>query len=700
MPGSHLLLSAALAALHPAGAAAAAPVPPSCDGILPRPAAATAPRPIAPLDLVRLRDIGSPYADDQSARAFTVSPDHRRIAFQLRRANPRNNAYCVAMAVMDLAPGSQPQMVDLGDDPIRARIDFRGKADFPTGVPMVITPHWTPDGRWILFRKRSRGITQVWRASTDGNGSEQLTDSEVDVDDFRLAQDGSSIIYAARPGLLAAREAIASEARTGFHYDDRYAAMASSRPFPAMPIARAFFALDLATRVTRAATPAEAHILDERDAMDEEVWTSSRSPSGRRAWTGDPVRPWQPGPLLAERRDGSSASCIHSNCAGASRPWWSPDGTQVRYFRREGWGRATTAIFEWDPDGGAPRRLYATDDVLNECQPLDGKLLCLREGSREPRLLERLDLDVGRRTILFDPNPEFSRLTLGRVERLHLVNSFHYQTVADLVLPVGYHQGQHYPLIVVQYQTRGFLRGGTGDDYPIQAFANRGYAVLSIERPPMIGEDIVDNLEAERLNLADFADRRSTLSTVETGVRLLIDRGIADPARIGLTGMSNGATTVVYALLHSNLFSAVAMSNCCFDTTLPIRVGPAAGRYFRAEGYPGLTDDGAAFWDQISLSRNARRVRTPILVQVADDEYLSALESFTALREVGAPIDMFVFPGERHVKWQPEHRLAVYERALDWFDYWLRGIRSPAPGRQAELAYWDSLRPSASPQPR
>jgi dipeptidyl aminopeptidase/acylaminoacyl peptidase len=619
------------------------------------------------------------------------------VAFQLRRADPRTNAYCVAMVVMDLGPGAQPRIVDLGGDPIRARIDFRGKADFPTGIAVVVTPHWTPDSRWILFRKRSHGASQVWRASVDGGGSEPLTASDVDVEDFRISADGSTIVYAARPGVALARAAIVREELTGFHYDDRYAAMSSNRPFPPMPIARATFVLDLATRATRAAAPQEAQLLGERDDMDEEIWTSSRSPSGRRAWNGDRVRPWEPGPLLAETRDGIRASCGDAACAGASRPWWSPDGTRVRYFRREGWGRASTAIYEWLPGAGAPRRLYLTDDVLNDCQPLEDQLLCLREGSREPRRLERLDPESGRRTILFDPNPGFGELTLGRVERLRLVNSFNYQTVADLVLPVGYRQGRHYPLIVVQYQTRGFLRGGTGDDYPIQAFANRGYAVLSIERPPMIGGDLVDPLAAERINLAGFADRRSTLATVEAGVRLLIDRGIADPARIGLTGMSNGATTVVYALLHSNLFSAVAMSNCCFDTTLPIRVGPAAGRYFRAEGYPGLTDDGAAFWDQISLSRNARRVRTPILVQVADDEYLSALESFTALREVGAPIDMFVFPGEHHVKWQPAHRLAVYERALDWFDYWLRGIRSPVPERQAELAQWDSLRTSQAP---
>src|SRR3546814_7367490 len=40
-----------------------------------------------------------------------------------------------------------------------------------------------------------------------------------------------------------------------------------------------------------------------------------------------------------------------------------------------------------------------------------------------------------------------------------------------------------YPLVVVQYDTRGFLRGGTGDEYPIQALAASGFAVLSVSRP-------------------------------------------------------------------------------------------------------------------------------------------------------------------------------------------------------------------------
>lgn len=687
------LLAAAIAALPVPQAAMATEGTGACSAILPSPAAVPgAMRPVQPLDLARLRDVGPLDPEEQGARLVTFSPDGSHIAFQLRRGDPASNGYCTAMVVIDLRTGGAPRIVDVGDEPIRAAIDVRGKAAFPTGIPLSITARWSSDGRWFAFLKRVGGINQVWRARVDGNGSEALTASEVDVEDFRIGEDGRTIVYAARPALAAARAAIAREALTGFHYDDRYAPMSSSRPFPATPIARALFARDPMTRITREATPAEASLLAGPGRMNEDIWTSSLSLSGRRVWTDGVTVLGEPGPLMAETSQGRLARCEAPACAGAYRPYWTQDGARVRYLRREGWARASTAIYEWVPGEAAPRRLYSTDDILADCAPVGARLLCLREGSLQPRRLEWLDPGNGRRAVLFDPNPEFSGLLLGRVERLHLRNSFNYETVADLVLPVGYRQGDRYPLVVVQYQTRGFLRGGTGDDYPIQAFAGRGYAALSIGRPPSVSGRTADPTAAGRINLAGFADTRSTLSNVETGVRLLIDRGIADPARIGLTGMSNGATTATYALSHSNLFAAVAMSQCCFDTTLPIRVGPAAARHFHDEGYPRLTDDGASFWGEISLSRNARRVRTPVLLQVADDELMSALESYTALREVGAPIDMFVFPDEHHVKWQPAHRLAIYERALDWFDYWLRGIRSRSPQRQAELSHWDSLR--------
>lgn len=703
----HSLIVSALAAAIPAtaamGAVAAAPTSretpaaaPGCREILPPDPLQMIRRPLVPEDLARLRDIGPVDPFGHAAPFFTLSPDGRRIAFQLRQADPDRNLYCLAMVVMELAPGARPRAVDEGGDLILLTIDIRGKADHPTGIASPITPRWSPDGRWIAFLKRVDGITQVWRAMANGSGAGPLTQSATDVVDFRIGATGETIIFATRPALERAREAIEREGLAGFHYDDRFSPPSGDRPFPASPIEREIQVVDRATARVRSASADETRLLGGSRDLIATAGAPSGDEAGDRLWvtatslTGGA----QAGSLRARNPAGASFTCGTPDCEGALQPWWMPDGRRVRFFRRDGPAMASTAIYEWDLASGATRRLYLTEDVLASCVPGGETLICLREGSLQPRRLERLDPRSGRRDILFDPNPEFGRLALGRVERLHWRNAFGLETIGDLVLPVGYRPGQTYPLIVVQYETRGFLRGGTGDDYPIQAFANRGYAILSIRSPApiAIARGARDFREGNRLNLEGFAERRSILSSVETGVRMVIDRGIADPARIGITGLSDGASTATFALLHSRLFSAVAMSTCCIDTTLTSRVGPAAARAFRETGYPGMLQRDDTFWRELSLSVNARRIATPILLQLADDEYLSALESYSSLREAGAPVDMYIFPGEHHAKWQPAHRLATYRRGLDWFDYWLRGIRSPSPARQAELLHWDSLR--------
>jgi dipeptidyl aminopeptidase/acylaminoacyl peptidase len=403
------------------------------------------------------------------------------------------------------------------------------------------------------------------------------------------------------------------------------------------------------------------------------------------------------GSLHAHRGEGSIAACDAAACEGAFDPWWMPGHRHVHFRRSEGWAEASSAIYDWDVTSGGVRRLYVTDDLLTSCTP-DGKsVICLVDSSLEPRRLIRLDPASGKRETLFDPNPEFAHLALGKVERLHWRNAFGVESIADLVLPVGYRACEKYPMVVVQYDTRGFLRGGTDDEYPIQAFANRGYAVLSFSSPhsPPETRAARNFEEAGRLDLANFVNRRNIQSSLELGVRLAIDRGIADPRRIGITGLSDGSSTVEWALIHSSLFSAAAMSSCCWDPTFTARVGPAAARHFLAEGYPGILGRDDPFWKDMSLEVNARRISTPILVNASEQELSQALETYTGLREAGVPIDMFVYPGEYHGRWQPAHRLATYRRSLDWFDYWLRGVRSPAPDRQPELKEWDRLRQEA-----
>lgn len=687
------------AALTSAGLATAAyaetPTHSECSTILPPRQLPAGKRALIPEDLARLRDIGPADPEYYAAPFFTVSPDGRWAAFQLRQGDPQHNSYCLAMVILDLSGKDAPRVVDEGDDPLLLTMDFRGIADFPMGYMRVVTPRWSGDGKWIAFLKRTHGRTQVWRAFADGGGSAPVTHSDVDVVDFRIALDGSSIVYATRPGIEQQKWENEKDGLNGWHYDDRFVPWLSKLPLPRAPVERQVQVLDLATGKERAATADErAMVVEDHDIIAVAGAAPSIGAEGLEITATNLAGGAKAGSFHAHLANGTNTSCAELSCEGAMYPWWMPGKTHVRFLRREGWAKASTAIYDWNLISGKVRRLYLTDDVLTSCTPAVQSIICLIDSSLEPRRLVKLDPSTGKRHTLFDPNPEFAHLALGKPERLHWKNAFGIETVADLVLPVGYQQGHQYPMVVVQYDTRGFLRGGTDDEYPIQAFANRGYAVLSFKRPefPSVRQGAKNYEEVGRLNLEHFTDRRSVQSSLEGGVRLAIDRGIADPKRIGITGLSDGASTVSWALIHSSIFSAAAISSCCFDPMMIADSGPTAAKYFLDQGYPGVLGSDNPFWKDAALSTNARRLSAPILISASEEEFLDTLITYSALREAGVPVELFEFPGEYHARWQPAHRIATYRRSLDWFDYWLLGVRSTAPDRQAELREWDRLK--------
>jgi dipeptidyl aminopeptidase/acylaminoacyl peptidase len=691
-----LLIAGCACAILPSTVHAAAQHP-ECSSILPPQQLPAGRRALRAEDLARLRDIAPPEPEYFGSPVFTVSPDGRWAAFQLRQGDPERNAYCLTMVVLDLSGKAPPAILDEGGEPIVVTLDLRGIAEVPNGLPRVITPRWSADGKWVAFLKRTLGSTQVWRAFTDGSGSEPLTHSASDVVDFRIGPDGSSIVFATRPDLDRQHAEIEQEGLNGWHYDDRFNPSMSKRPFAMAPAPRRAEVLDPASGKVRAATAAEAALVSFDDGVPAYVGAPMpTNVEGLEITATNFSATAKLGSLQAHLADGTVASCTATACEGATNPWWVPGHTHVRFRRWEGWANASTGIYDWDVRTGAVRRLYLTDDVLTSCTAVLKSLVCLLDSSLVPGQLIRLDPVTGKRDLLFDLNPEFANLTLGKVERLHWKNAFGIETVGDLVLPVGYVAGRKYPMVIVQYDTRGFLRGGTDDEYPIQAFANRGYAVLSFKRPNMAADKTAKDFEqVGRLNLERFTDRRSVQSSLETGIGMIIRRGIADPERLGITGLSDGSTTVEWELIHSNLFAAAAMSSCCFDTTFPATAGPSGARHFHGEGYPGILERNDPFWKDVALEVNARRLRTPILLNASEQEFLDTLITYTALREAGVPVDLFEYPGEYHARWQPAHRLATYRRSLDWFDYWLLGRRSDAPDRQSELREWDRLKREA-----
>jgi hypothetical protein len=114
------------------------------------------------------------------------------------------------------------------------------------------------------------------------------------------------------------------------------------------------------------------------------------------------------------------------------------------------------------------------------------------------------------------------------------------------------------------------------------------------------------------------------------------------------------------------MFSAMALSTCCREPSVMTSLGQGLQAYYQRSGIPGPSSPSDGYWQQGALLFNTGRKPIPILMQVADQEFRMALPTFETLRARGWPVEMFVFPGEGHVKLQPAHRLAIYERSVNW----------------------------------
>lgn len=693
MTGLRLLMLLAFAA---GGIAIPAAAIADCASLAPPVNPPTGPsRPVTARDLVTLRDIGPKPALFLGQSPLGLSPDGTRVAFQLRRADPDRNSYCIGMFVLDLVPGARPKPVDIGGDMLRLHFTRGTLADYPSGEPRIIVPRWSPSGEQLAFLKASGGPVQLWLAPTHGSGAHALTQSAADVEDFAWTTDGRSIVILSRPALLARRDAIDREGLNGWTYDDRWSPVASNHPWPSAPIPPEYRTYEVSSGRDRPATSEEAALLHPTADLPKSGNIPAAIDGHRRAWieTLTPTRSYSSDALHVSL-DGRPVRCSGAACTGRfTGLWWS--GKTLLFLHAEGWAASQTALYRWTPGQGAPRRTLITDDLLLGCQPWSRQLLCLEESSLTPRRLVSLDPRTGARTPLFDPNPEFHAIALGRAERLHWTNDLGLPIYGDLVLPPGYRGDKPLPAVLVQYETRGFLRGGTADEFPIQLFAARGFAVLSLERPGFVSSLSPGQTRDEkvRTDYHDWNDRKSVLSAIRNGFALLEHRHIVDPARLGITGLSDGSNTGQFALLNSSLFRAASLASCCEDpkTLMPI-MGPFGDRYLSSYTYPPYTNPNPDFWRPYSIAANADRFDVPLLLQSADDEYLASLETFVSLRERGRPVDLYVFPNEHHTKWQPAHRLAIYERNVDWFDFWLNGHQDPAPIKADLYRRWSELR--------
>jgi len=174
-----------------------------------------------------------------------------------------------------------------------------------------------------------------------------------------------------------------------------------------------------------------------------------------------------------------------------------------------------------------------------------------------------------------------------------------------------------------------------------------------------------------RANVRDFGggDLRDILS----GVDEVVKTRPVDAGRLGIAGWSYGGFMTMWALTQTDRFRA-AMAGAGIANWLSYygqnRIDTWMLPFFGASVY----DDPEAY-DRVSPIHFIKKVRTPTLIMVGDSDAEvpspQSYEYWHALKSLGVPTQLVVFPGEGHAISQPKNRRDLMRRMLGWFDRYL-----------------------------
>lgn len=682
--------------------------------------------PVSTNDLLRLRDVDG----------LSLSPNGEWLAFFVRQGSVELNDYRIRWFVARTDGKGEPIVLKVdGGVPIVTYL-----SGLPVGYIRLDEPSkWSADSTKFAFRRRIGERVALLVVTVATGTVEQVYDGASQVTDF--AWSGNTLIF--RTGFDAARFQTASEreVRHGWLFDQRIILLAARTPSPLRPdctVAPSATGCDVKTLVVgssgavRLASDAEARYLDDLLNPHPAVLASkpfssvdlpSASPKGEWAWV-EAVQALNARKIEAYdwcgsgckqdavgapfRRVATNAGgehlCESPECLGQrfESVGFARKGASIWFIKRvsklgneENGPLDQLAIYEWDPASSKVHLVSQGDEVLKECQAHDMILFCVSNAPTEPDRIIAINLSTNQTTAFADPNSFFASKEIPPVRKLLLRDSEGHGGFAYLVYPKGYQAGRRYPLVLVQYNARGFLRGGTGDDYPIFPIAAEGMFVLSMDRPGNLKE--AATLTNHDINIKDRKDQwmfRSFASAMDKAMDGLITEGLVDRDRIAITGLSFGAEMVHYMLQHSDRFVAAIASQAATDVTYLALTppGPTRRNWMELENSTTVLASPGSEIMKAAWSRQPEKLRTPLLLNISQNETMFGFEGIAVLQEENRPLEVRIFPNEGHIKYYPVNIAGIYDNDLMWLKFWLKGEEDSRPEFREQYTRWEAMR--------
>jgi len=581
-----------------------------------------------------------------------------------------------------------------------------GIAKIPGPVDRTdFNPAWSPDSKMLAVFSSAgdREQRQLWIVNVDGSNPKKLTKLNGYAARPRWSRDGKQIAFLYIEGAGGGGPLMAAPATTGVIdiaiHNQRIAV------------------LDVANGQLRQVSPGNLHVYEYDWSPDDKGFVATAAPGpGDNNW-------WIAQIYTIDIAKGNATS-IYKPWFQIAVPRWSPDGKSIAFIEglmsdegfhggdlvtmtptgREVTNRTPTRrtsvnsffwqapdrilLIEYEGGGSAiseldltnnsartiwkgPEGIHAFGNFPNFALSKDGKFAAaVRSTYNSPP--EVFVGPLGKWRQLTSDNPAL-QANWGKAESIEWTNEGS-KVQAWLVPPAKIETDKKYPMIVLVH---GGPSGVTTSEWPasvgmaraiIAALSVRGYYVF-LPNPRGsygAGEDFT------RANVKDFGggDLRDTMA----GIDLVTKKYPIDSARLGVTGWSYGGFMTMWTVTQTNRFHAavagagIANWQSYYGQNL---IGQWMIPFFGASVY-----DDPAVYEKSSPIRFIKDVKTPTLIIAGEHDAecpsSQSYEFWHALKTLGVPTQLIIYPGEGHLFIDPKNQADRLDQTVSWFDKYLK----------------------------
>ena len=577
---------------------------------------------------------------------------------------------------------------------------------------------FSPDGRWLVYRSGESGQEQLFGAlvaDLPAGEAEQLTEGEAGIEQWDFSPDGDHI-YFVRPDEFDEDEKLRLE--EGFTVDVKNA----TTPFSSL------WSLDVRSGSESPMTTSESYSVDGFTVSPDGRWISFAGGSTERYERNITQARLYTDQYLLEVSSGQVERLTDNYEVGESGLSFSPDSRWIAFtapddmerysmtnsrmyvravddrdgaFRKIGtefdeniragfWSddattiyfnagvTVTTQLHAMDVQTGQVRQLTHERAALSVSRDEDSGVILIgySDPVTPPTVFTTASvegvMDRSSWIQLVDANQQLRDISFGEEVEINWTSTDGKTVGGVLVYPVGYSEGTRYPLIVAIHggpASADQLRFNGG--YNAQVYAGAGYAVL---KPNYRGSTNYGN--AHR---TDIVGDYFTLGfdDIMTGVDYLIEEGIVDSERMGALGWSAGGHWSNWILTHTDRFKAISSGAGTMNwISMYAQSDVQRNRQFYI-GDDFLYENFDPYWDQSPLKYIAD-AKTPTMVHVVEGDPRvpspQSVELHMALKKLGVPTELFMYPGRSHGIPDPRNRLVKAVSEMAWMDHYVRGI--------------------------